>query len=345
MLFPYQYVSHTVEKLQIYLQHTVFHVWCKADGPFSIKLLHPDFRPIVEEISQNKNDYLLTPIRAIYETCLQMDKEQRLLLAHAFRKNNNIKGLCEGLVKPVLYSQLKPISDDLVKHLKELSKDLYNHVLGLKPFYSRCGVIDDHYDQFMLQNTVGKCPFCGINDVMSEKLPARDAYDHYLPKDSYPFNTINLRNLVPACKTCNSSFKLAYDPIKNGTRKAFYPFSNPNYTIDISVIIDYLDYASPKQNRIRLSYRCDTMDGQLTTWREIYKLDDVYIDKCSSDDSKYWIEQVYDEVQNHVELFGQRLTPREYLTVSLPKLRKRPMKQYNFLRVPFLEGCVAAGIF
>ena len=53
----------------------------------------------------------------------------------------------------------------------------------------------------------------------------REAYDHYLPKVLYPFNSINFRNLAPACHECNSTYKLGKDPAHNpaGRRKAFNP--------------------------------------------------------------------------------------------------------------------------
>jgi hypothetical protein len=38
MLFNYRYVNHSIERLQVYLDHLVKEVWCKANGPFSLNL-------------------------------------------------------------------------------------------------------------------------------------------------------------------------------------------------------------------------------------------------------------------------------------------------------------------
>jgi len=38
MLFNYKYVSHSIENFQVYLDHLVKEVWCKATDDFSIDL-------------------------------------------------------------------------------------------------------------------------------------------------------------------------------------------------------------------------------------------------------------------------------------------------------------------
>lgn len=43
------------------------------------------------------------------------------------------------------------------------------------------------------------CQPCDINGVHHTK---REAYDHYRPKPLYPFNSVNFRNLAPACHEC-----------------------------------------------------------------------------------------------------------------------------------------------
>ena len=44
--------------------------------------------------------------------------------------------------------------------------------------------------------------FKNKNKVISEV-----SFDHYLPKAKYPFLALNLYNLIPSCKNCNSTFK------------------------------------------------------------------------------------------------------------------------------------------
>lgn len=62
---------------------------------------------------------------------------------------------------------------------------------------------------------VDVCPYCGMNyissiskDKKSGNIRAVATFDHYLPKADYKFLALNLYNLIPSCKNCNSTFKL-----------------------------------------------------------------------------------------------------------------------------------------
>ena len=56
-----------------------------------------------------------------------------------------------------------------------------------------------------------------------------------MPKGSYPFISVNFKNLAPMCSECNSSYKLAKDPTKHidplhaasgsTRRKSFYSYA------------------------------------------------------------------------------------------------------------------------
>ena len=57
------------------------------------------------------------------------------------------------------------------------------------------------------------CPYCGQQyfSVIKNKYDnyiAEASIDHYYEKSAYPFLSLNLYNLIPVCKNCNSSFKL-----------------------------------------------------------------------------------------------------------------------------------------
>lgn len=57
------------------------------------------------------------------------------------------------------------------------------------------------------------CPYCGLNYISSVEKKNGKAitiatFDHYLPKSSkYASLALNLYNLIPSCKNCNSTFK------------------------------------------------------------------------------------------------------------------------------------------
>ena len=57
------------------------------------------------------------------------------------------------------------------------------------------------------------CPYCGQQyfSIIKNRLGnyiAEATLDHYYEKSDYPFLALNLYNLIPVCKNCNSSFKL-----------------------------------------------------------------------------------------------------------------------------------------
>lgn len=71
------------------------------------------------------------------------------------------------------------------------------------------------------------CPYCGINYLTTvEKnegnIITTATFDHYFPKKSreksneYGFLALNLYNLIPCCRNCNSTFKLGnHKPVLN----------------------------------------------------------------------------------------------------------------------------------
>ncbi|MBB3838177.1 hypothetical protein FHS57_002182 [Runella defluvii] len=337
MLFPLKYVAHTVENLHSYVEHTILEVCCKPNGSFSVDKLHPNFQAIVEEVAQNDNDYLKKPIKVIYNICKKLDASQLQKLRDAFTANNAIEELCKGETSPVLYDDINKIDKRLSSILKQWGKDLYNHVLILTSYSSRNGELKDYYKEFMRQNSKGICPFCGLNDLKSDLLSKRDAYDHFLPKDKYPFNTVNFHNLIPICNTCNSSYKGAKDPINKGTNRAFYPFSTTNPIFEITIKITSLDFNNPKNNIVDIGF-ASTQPSEVDAWRATYGIDERYNDKCRSDDAQYWIDQV-------LELKNYGFDILEYFPTYIANRKRMPHLEKNFLRIPFLEECMTIGIF
>lgn len=60
---------------------------------------------------------------------------------------------------------------------------------------------------------INVCPYCGmsyfstIKKVRNGNVISEATLDHYLPKSKNRMLALNLYNLVPSCKNCNSSFK------------------------------------------------------------------------------------------------------------------------------------------
>jgi len=355
MLFNYRYVNHSIEKFQIYLEHLVKEVWCKASGPFSLNLLHPDLQVIVEAIANDESitkDHLDGPIRQIYKIFkTHLSADQRQQVSTWYDHNNDIEALCSCSPgkDPATYSDIRTISPDLAIALKDFCKGLFTDVIHLKAVASRIGDIDSHYEAFVTENKEGKCPYCGYGDIKGLHHTRREAYDHYLPKGTYPFNSVNFRNLAPMCNECNSAYKLAKDPTRNvdpirrnagGTRrKAFYSYSTIAFGITVTLTLNTQDVTNLKPDHIDLHISAPNHDEQVEAWKDVFGIEERYRAKlCGHNEGKAWLVQIIDEAAN------VSMTPTEMLAAKRKAAAAQPFVDVNFLKMAFLTACERAHI-
>jgi hypothetical protein len=245
------------------------------------------------------------------------------------------------------YEDIPQKHEALIKQLSSFFTELYDKV-DIAELKKKIGNIDDHYKEFMRKNTVGKCPFCGTNDMLGVYHAPREAYDHYLPKKLYPFNSINFRNLVPACHHCNSSYKTSKDPAFTPKdparsihrRKVFYPYANTDYGIEVTIDLTNPDVDRLSPDDIQLDFGPATLSEKIETWKDVYSVEERYKATCCSDNGgKYWVTQVLDEWQ----VDGK--SPAEYMRTLTRQTARNPYAESNFLKKAFLEGCQRAGLF
>lgn len=329
MLFPYTYINHDIEKLQDYLDHLFLEVWCKADSriDYDVSLLHPVLQDIIKEIYYDATvphgKYLYEPIESVYKIFQTIDSASKSTLAWAYVLNNSISNLCcnEAGYTAITYEDLKVYHADLPGVLKDFYENLYTNVLGLKAVHSRIGELGDHYTEFVTVNDEGKCPYCGINSIKGVYVEKREAYDHYLPKAIYPFNSVNFFNLAPMCHECNSSYKLKKDPInarpkknplKNGAgkpRKAFYSYSPTIAPLDLQIIFKSTDMSNLKPKDIEIKFNNPDIAEEIETWLDVFGIEERYKAKClGKNDGRYWFEQVTDEFENAQKMLGAGFT-------------------------------------
>jgi hypothetical protein len=355
MLFNYRYVNHSIERLQDYLDHLVKEVWCKASEPFSLNLLRPELQAIVEAIANDESitkDHLDGPIRQIYEIFkTQLSAAQRQQVSTWYDHNNDIEALCSCCPgkDPATYVDIRAISSDLAIALKDFCKSLFADVIHLKAVVSRIGDIDSHYEAFVTQNKEGKCPYCGYGDIKGLHHTRREAYDHYLPKGTYPFNSVNFRNLAPMCNECNSAYKLAKDPTRNvdpirrkvgGTRRrAFYSYSKVVADIRVTLRLNTQDVTNLKPSDIDLQITAPNQDEQVEAWKDVFGIEERFKAKlCSHNDGKAWLVQIIDEAAN------VSMTPNEFLAAKRKTAAAQPFVDVNFLKIAFLTACETAHI-
>jgi hypothetical protein len=139
------------------------------------------------------------PIKKIDELFQnQLSAAQRARVCDWYDNNNDIEALCanDPHKVPGTYSDFEAINSALASGLKTFCLSLFTDVIHLKAITRRTGEIQAHYDAFLIANDEGKCPYCGYGDIKGQHHSTREAYDHFLPKGIYPFNSVNFKNLI-----------------------------------------------------------------------------------------------------------------------------------------------------
>ena len=355
MLFPYTYVPHQMEKMQVFIDFIFFEVWCKAtpkiDFSFNLCTGNPELFEVMKKFyySDKKNaDFFYSNIERIYSHFARLKPKHIRRLKWWYCRNNDIDQLCSknSTYYPVRYTDIELRYTDLAKDLRIFFTGIYD--FDAADIKAKVGDIDDHYKNFVQTNRAGKCPFCGINDLLGEYHSKREAYDHYLPKALYPFNAINFKNLVPACHHCNSSYKTSKDPAftpkdPTGTTKrraVFYPYTSTSYAIELQVTLQHSDIANLTPMDVSLQFGPAALSEKINTWKDVYGIEERYKAKfCAENDGKYWLTQALDEWQ------WSGRSPSDFLTTLARQAIKKPYAECNFLKKPFLDACKQVGIF
>lgn len=362
MIFAYKYVAnHPFERLHQYIEHLVLSVWCNPVGPFSTNKLEPEFARLVDAIN---DDLLLNPIERIYTICQNdLDDTQRDRLREGFRINNDVEGLCCGrIINPLTYKEIEAFHPSLSKELQLFFLKLYTEVPNREPIKKHCNGLLDHFRQFIGYgyNQTDYCAFCGYEFLKSEyeaqphdltdpitgetirKPGKRDAYDHYLPKGTYPFSSVNLRNLAPACYNCNSSHKLQIDPVRAG-RLAFYPYSTTHPAITFSVSFSNTDLETLTGDEVVVQFSCPGHETELDTWKELFGIEQRYRGIFSrKGDPNAWLKTFRSSL-TRLRRRDPTMTVADHLPDYLDDMRTTVYQDRHFLKIAFLEGFEASG--
>lgn len=346
MLFSYTYVPHQMEKMQEFIDFIFHEVWCKApaSGPFGLQLFdaNAELREVMEAFYYSDAqgaDFFYGHVERIYGLFSTLTAVQINQFQQWYQGNNDLEKVCanDPATHLARYADIAVNHKNLAAQLGIFFKGLYSpSLLGLAALRTKIGDIDDHYQAFVAVNTVGKCPFCGIGDIKGEHHSKREAYDHYLPKALYPFNSINFHNLAPACHECNSTYKLSKDPAHNaaGRRKAFYPYAVVSHIVELQVALLHADFDKLGPDDITIQLGPAALAEELDTWKDTYGIEERYKAKfCAGNYGKYWLTQVLDEWKED----GR--DPADFMTTLARQVQKNPYAECNFLKKSFLDAC------
>lgn len=350
MHYSFKYVSHNLEKMQAYVDYIFYEFWCKAPSqPYDLNLFEnkKDLQDMIIKLYNSRPkaaEFFLDNLYEIYELFSKLDAASINQLKIWYKANNEIEKLCLNHTStlPITYAEINNINKVLEVKLYSFYTQLYNNdFLSLSDIKSQVGDIKDHYLSFMSLNTKGICPFCGLHTIKGTHHSKREAYDHYLPKSKYPFNSINFKNLAPMCNECNSQYKLAKDPLhdkNNNRRKSFFLFSKVDPEINIEIDILKYDITAPalaKDVSIKISSTKHV--EEVETWKYLFDIEERYKAECLGEYSKYWYTQIVDEFQTY------KVSPNE----ALERVYKdrETLKEKQFLKKPFLKACEKENLF
>jgi hypothetical protein len=223
-------------------------------------------------VSRHKS-ILEKAFKNIYAKTKTWRQSKRTNFCNGIRNSNDIKAICEGTIKPWK-------EDNIPAEIREVTKKLfiklYNDVLKgdfFKPVY---GDRKSHFVAFKkhANNDYVYCPCCGIEEMRTYVDKITDQYDHYLPKDEYPFSSVNFENLVPTCTTCNSIEVKSSKDILSYTGKVFFPYDSAHRGIYIehkiaknNVDISEIEWTTSYTNK-------NGKNDEISAWKEIYNIVD-----------------------------------------------------------------------
>lgn len=368
MIFTYQYIKHDIEKLQEFLDFLFYNVWLVAEGSFDIEKLNgnQDLKDIYEELgnvdydptSTKKNQsgksayFFNSSIEAIFKEFAKIDDDVfKLELFYFYSTNNDIESLCKNKTKkPITYTELKGKYPDLEKAINDFYSKLYGSEspFNLDDFGQlNKKLIQSHYKDFMDVNDNGICPFCGILPIDGNIVSTREAYDHFLPKSIYPFNSINFRNLSPMCYKCNSGNKSTNDPIDHikGRKLAFYPYAinHPEIEFKFELLSKNIKIITPSD--YTLSINAPSNVEELETWKRVFRVKERYDELiCNKHKAKEWYEDIYDYYENATSI-SEIEDAEKYYEKVIRATTRNPRSVKNTIKRKFLEECKTKGLF
>ena len=222
-----------------------------------------------------------------YQTALaKLTTTEQNRILQAFNDQNKIALLLSCQCDCEAISDLPPAIHNPVKLLFKYAFDLLTDM----------EIRDKHYRVIYECIPSRVCPFCGCEgfDALGTG-SRREALDHYLLKDSYPFAAANLRNLVPMGYKCNSLYKHTENILyKSGgiRRRSFDPY-NHGAIVRIS-----LDNSQPFVGEIgkmreplpEWKIDFDSDSEEIATWDEVFHIRERYTRDVLNAEFKSWVD-------------------------------------------------------
>jgi hypothetical protein len=315
MIKAYSYIATNHNKLHEFVLAYFSRIEFET-GEYNNSFFDADF---YNNIVKRHPGILKTPFIFIYNTIKNWSQEARTNFCNGIKNSNEIKQICEGTLRATKITDILPIQFQIV--VEKLFKDLYTTVLSHKNFTTLYGDRQSHFKKFRQHknNDFSFCPTCGIERMKTyEERP--NQYDHYLPKNVYPFSSINFQNLVPICTDCNSILEKGATDILSFNGVAFYPYDNKHNGIDIELTITKQhDDVSKIEWEISYSNK-DGKNNEVIAWQKTYNIDTRH-KKYLSGSIRSWYNY-YEEYLNDKDIVAETPVLKQRATQYIKTLKK-----------------------
>ena len=179
--------------------------------------------------------------------------------------------------------------------LDDLAEPIRTPVLQLFGFAFRLlaslRIRDAHYGCIYERSQYHLCPFCGCEYFDAPGAP-REALDHYISYNRYPFAAANLHNLVPMGNKCNSRYKLAQDILRaddGSRRRSYYPYGEvPEISVSLD---DSIPFAGDDGELPRWEIQFDVRSQEVDTWLTVFSIRERYARDVLNEGFKSWLRE------------------------------------------------------
>ncbi len=264
-----------------------------------------------------------------------LEKDDQELARRVFFSQNAIPGVFDGITPSWRIS-------DFPGEVGQAILDLFSYCFDKLSKWTNPGsskkIRDDYYANIYNGLSGHYCPFCGIDrfDAPHPDMP-RHHLDHYMPISIYPSAGVNLRNLLPMCARCNSSFKEAQDVLRDteGNRRVCL---DPFVASDVKISLarsNLLDGASPSAH-----WEIDFIPPlpAFETWDAVFQVRFRYRESILNAEAGSWLEEfVVWAIDAKIDF-----TSKDEVATALGRYRDvctfKIFMDQNFLRAPFFSA-------
>lgn len=313
MLYFYKSIpKHQMENMHTYMHHFFEQLFAEKSVVYDQAVhIHSDFRNIINKY----NDKIENRLKIVYTNYMALDSLDKQIVQNAYNNNNDIEGICNNIVRPYKYNELPLAIQSILIELYGSEGVLYKMLTSKNAYTTikkRCGSLKSHFETFRAENKISVCPFCGMENLITEHEHGKNEYDHYLSKGDYPFCSINFKNLAPICDYCNKAENKGQKDIPFVSKlkpqiqeELFYPYSTayPDHEITLTINSKSTDLNNIENWTLTIDCTPAKNYRKKCRWVEIFNIESRYKGKIAGD-SYSWKDTIVSEYNRQCKKRG-----------------------------------------